>query len=727
MPGSARGSNRSNELITAGNLNDDERRRLREGETCDRLAQAGRAALLIDGAGYYGALRESLLAAERSIVIAGWDIDSRTPIRGTEPADDGAPETLGPLLTWLTERRRELVVRVLLWDYSVLYVLEREPLPRLNLDWQTPRNVKVCLDSNLPFGASHHEKIVVIDDSVAYCGGLDLTIRRWDRHAHAPRDPDRCDPDGEPYGPFHDLQAVVDGAAARALGEMLLERWNRNARGTARPVTVEGDPWPGGVEADFRDVSVGIARTRPEFRDETELRQVECAYHAAIARARRFIYIENQYLADDALAKAMAARLEDETELEIVIVSPKEPSGWLEEHTMGEARARFLARLRKDSVRERVRAVFPWVSQGEETAPVKIHAKLMIVDDVWLQIGSANLNCRSMGVDRECDLVIEASRPDERENIRRTRHRLLAHHLGVEPAALAEAEESSESLIAALESLTNEQRGLADIPAREPVDSDAPELLLELADPERPLRPEYFVGDLFGAVRVHALRRHLVRLLVVAGVIAAALALWRYTPLGDWADAERLGALLDRVGTSAWSGPIVLACFVVGSFVVFPVTVLIAASAVALGPTAGFLWATAGSVLASALNYAAGRLLPERTLEHWLGNWLGKLSDRLRRGGIVPIMLIRNLPVAPFSVVNVVAGAFRVRLIDFLAGTTLGMLPGIAALTILGDRMRGVIANPGWVNVGLLVVAFALWIGVALGLQSLSNRLARRN
>ena len=95
-------------------------------------------------------------------------------MRGRQRPDDGAPELLGPLLTELVARRRALEVFVLLWDYSVLYLPEREPLPRLNLDWRTPERIHVCLDSNLPLGASHHEKIVVVDNAVAYCGG------QWD-------------------------------------------------------------------------------------------------------------------------------------------------------------------------------------------------------------------------------------------------------------------------------------------------------------------------------------------------------------------------------------------------------------------------------------------------------------------------------------------------------------------------------------------------------------------
>src|SRR3546814_20878923 len=86
----------------------------------------------------------------------------------------------------------------------MLYALEREPLPAIRLDWATPAQISVCLDDVLPIGAAHHQKVVVVDDALAFCGGLDLTIRRWDTSDHALHNPERKDPRGESYRPFHD-------------------------------------------------------------------------------------------------------------------------------------------------------------------------------------------------------------------------------------------------------------------------------------------------------------------------------------------------------------------------------------------------------------------------------------------------------------------------------------------------------------------------------------------
>ena len=94
-----------------------------------------------------------------------------------------------------------------------------------------PTNASIfCLDGHHPVGASQHQKIVVVDDTVAFVGGFDLSKWRWDTPAHRPRDNRRIDPDGKPYPPFHDIQMAVDGPVARTLGRLARKRWLRASR-----------------------------------------------------------------------------------------------------------------------------------------------------------------------------------------------------------------------------------------------------------------------------------------------------------------------------------------------------------------------------------------------------------------------------------------------------------------------------------------------------------------
>src|ERR1700716_1503827 len=198
---------------------------LQPGRTVWRIERADRAAILIDGAAFFATVREAILKAQHSIFIVGWDIDSRTELRGDGPPADGYPTGLAAFLADLVEARPGLRVHLLLWDYSLLYAHEREALPRLSLQWQMPPQVTFCLDSTVPFGSSQHQKLIVVDDAVAFSGGLDLTIRRWDTGRQALDEARRVDPTGEPYRPFHDIQMMVDGAAAHALESLARQRW----------------------------------------------------------------------------------------------------------------------------------------------------------------------------------------------------------------------------------------------------------------------------------------------------------------------------------------------------------------------------------------------------------------------------------------------------------------------------------------------------------------------
>lgn len=680
--------------------------------------------MLVDGSAYFGALRSSMLKAERRIFIVGWDIDSRTPIRGDEEPDDGAPLTLGPLLTHLITQNEKLEVYLLLWDYSVLYALEREPVPRLNLDWRTPHRVKVCLDDELPMGASHHEKLVVIDDAVAYCGGLDLTIRRWDTPAHAATHAARVDPFGAPYPPFHDVQLVVDAEAAAELGKLVRQRWHAADPRRLPRHPVSSDPWPDSVSPDLERIRIGLTRTRPEFDGRPEVREVEKSYLHAIARAERTIYIENQYVTAPLVAEALNARLREVPTLELVLLIPETPGGWLESQTMGVGQHRFLEILTRHDVSARVRVVYPWcVDNDGERVSIKVHSKLIIVDDVFMQAGSSNLNSRSMGVDRECDLTFEASTDEDSRQIARLRHRLMAEHLGLDVDALAAKERQTGSIVALLDACEGSGRGVVMLEPT-PAPNENWTALAELADPERPIDPSEYVGDLFGATQRKPARFRALPLASIVIAIVGVGLLWRFTPLAEWLDPQRIAPWLDALSENAWSGPLVLVSFVIGSLVVFPVTVLVAATAIALGPISGFAYAFCGAMLGAAATYGVGRLIGPRRLERWVGRWIRRVSKRLRRGGIVPMMLVRNVPIAPFSVVNVVAGATAMRFRDYLIGTALGMGPGIGVVTLLGDRLRELWEAPSASNLALVAVAVVLWLGVAIGLQALSNRLA---
>ena len=160
---------------------------------------------------------------------------------------------------------------LLLWDYAALYATERELFPTYTLRWNTPANIRLCLDDAVPIGSSQHQKLVVIDDAIAFTGGLDVTVRRWDTSDHRADNPLRRDHAGRPYEPFHDVQMLLDGAAARALADLARTRWEYAAHEPLPPVEAAHDPWPSQIEAEFTDINIGIARTQPYFERQAEV------------------------------------------------------------------------------------------------------------------------------------------------------------------------------------------------------------------------------------------------------------------------------------------------------------------------------------------------------------------------------------------------------------------------------------------------------------------------
>jgi phospholipase D1/2 len=689
-----------------------------EGETCWRRAVADRGAVLVDGADYFSAVRSSFLKAERSISIVGWDVDSRTRLRGAGPPDDGAPEALGELLCYLVKRRPRLSVRVLLWDYSVLYALEREPFPKLALDWRTPRQVQVLLDDRLPLGASHHEKLVIVDDGVAYCGGLDLTMRRWDTSEHLPRRADRRDPDGAPYGPFHDAQMLLDGAAAAGLAEHVRERWLRAGSSESFELQPSSRAWPDGVKPQFENVTIGIARTSGALEEQAEIRESEALCIKALSRAERLVYIENQYLTAASVADALVARMKQKPSLEALIVTPQSPSGWLETQTMGLGRCRFMEKFDVPMIRSRVGFGYP--VSGD--VPIYVHAKVMVVDDYFLKIGSANLNQRSMGLDTECDIGIEATNADERSRIAAVRNRLLGEHFGVRHIEQTAA--AAGSWVSLLDEARPPGRRLQRLEV-EPPPVDAPPVVAELGDPERAVDPSEFIGDMFGAREYRAAFRRAARVLIVVGLILGLIALWHALGLSEYVTPERISGLLERLRQSPWVVPVVLCAFLIGSLIVFPVTALIGSAAVVLGPEEGFLWSSIGALLGAGLTYRVGALLGRRPLRTLLGSNLSRIDRQLHRRGVFSVVVLRTVPVAPFTIINLAMGASSIRFLDYMLGTVLGMFPGIAAIALLGDRLAAVWNQPRPANLGLVALAVGFWLSVVFGTQWLVNRLDR--
>jgi uncharacterized membrane protein YdjX (TVP38/TMEM64 family) len=557
----------------------------------------------------------------------------------------------------------------------------------------------------------------------------------------------------------------VQGEAAAALGERARTRW-QNAGG--QPIEPPRRPsgaasaWPKHVKPDFTDTTVGIMRTVAALEErDKEVREIERATAAAIGSAEHFIYIENQYITAKTACEALVARMRAKRDLEVVIVTTRETGGWLEARTMGIGRQLFMKEFDDPALASRIKFVAPLARSTspadddskkilvDGTLSIHVHAKVLIVDDRFLRIGSSNLNNRSMGYDTECDVAIEAANKAERDSITSVRNRLIAEHWGSDEKSVRSAFIAGASVFAALDSLPRVPVFSTAVDARHPrlhpwqraarapayrvvqpieraePDAASADLVVKLGDPERVVSTDELIEQATGIRDARPLKWGVA--LVAAAAIVALLALgFSRLGLGLGDVASRIGGGIESLAGNPWRVPLVLLIFVLASMVSVPILARIGATVVTLGPVVGFIASAVGTMLAASATFGVGRLVGRKPLQRWLGKRLDALEQRVAKRGVIAIALIRKVPVAPFTLVNMLIGALGIRFRDFILGTALGMLPGIAAFAFVSQTAIDAWRDPTPQNVSLIAGAIVVWLAVVFGIQWVLNRRSQR-
>ena len=467
------------------------RRILVPGETCLGLSSCDRAGVLIDACDYYAALYAQARAAERRILLAGWQFNSDAALlRGDEAISAEQPVELLPFLVALCRERPELQVRILAWDFNPVFALEREWLQRAVFDLVTPDNLRFEFDGRHVPGACHHQKLAVVDDRVAFVGGIDLASARWDDRRHLSDNPLRYEK-GAPQKPYHDTMAWVSGPAVRDLERLFLQRWNEACGEGLVPLT-PGRTVPPGIERGLSLETKEVALLRTLRTPDQVVTETLSFYKAAIRSATRSIYLETQYLTARSIHDALVERLTDRERepVDVVLMMPLGADTPKERLVLGAAQERLLTSLSRhaESAPGRLR-VYGSSADGcgdNSRKPTFIHSKLLIVDDRLLLIGSANLTNRSLLLDSELGLAFESSEPGDALSlgIARLRAELLGEHAGVEPDPKYFA---GDGLIPRLDRLLPGCRLIAR-QLDEELARSAPVLRLEkLFDPQKPL------------------------------------------------------------------------------------------------------------------------------------------------------------------------------------------------------------------------------------------------
>ncbi len=465
---------------------------------CFCTAEVAHAGLLIDAADYYRALHHAARAAEHYILLCGWQFDSEVRLlRGREAHASALPSTLKSWLDALCAKKPKLRVYMLAWDFHMVFALEREWLQPLIFELTTSERLRFRFDDNHVRSGSHHQKFVVIDGELSFLGGVDVAEHRWDDRCHLEHDPRRTS-HGAEHKPFHDVQLCLRSReVSRVLTRVFCERWQLAGGEPIMPdasdektrVALPDEAFP--IPAQH----VALSRTDPQKGKDQPggCREIFSLYAGAIERAERSIYLEMQYFSSHEICEVLVRRLRDRRAppLSIVMVLNMEADSFKEEVAVGLAQAEVLAALREAAAaaeREHELGLYYTVPLGEPgREPLRstyIHSKLMIVDDRFLTIGSANLTNRSLNVDTELQASFETLDPEDAlgRSIASVRRTLLAEHLGV--THLRELEDR----VPALDALAVAREGRLRI---HPAPSERERALLRVVDPQKlPFDPD---------------------------------------------------------------------------------------------------------------------------------------------------------------------------------------------------------------------------------------------
>jgi len=215
----------------------------------------------------------------------------------------------------------------------------------------------------------------------------------------------------------------------------------------------------------------------------------------------------------------------------------------------------------------------------------------------------------------------------------------------------------------------------------------------------------------------------LARFLGFLALMLLLAAAWKWTPLSELITPERLSGFFAQFDRSPALFAVVLGAVVIANLLMAPLSVLTVASALLLGPWQGFACAMAGALISGCLAFLAGQSLGGELIERLSGTTVHRISKRLSERGVMAVAILRLLPVAPYTIVNLVAGASHLRLGTFMLGTAIGLVPPLGALTVFSESLYAFVSNPGARSLGVLAILAGVIVAIALALRHMLKKL----
>ncbi|MBD63622.1 MAG: hypothetical protein CME62_00310 [Halobacteriovoraceae bacterium] len=681
---------------------------LKPQRNCIQIDRNSHYKLLVDGENYFEQLYKILPEAKSSIYIHAWEVDSKLRLK----RDHNHDVELKNYLFSLVDKNPELNIYIICWDFSFVFFFERELFLKWKLDYLNHERIHFCYNTKHKLGGSNHQKFVVIDDEIVFLGGMDVTKRRFDSRDHEPGSDLRVDPRGHRYGPFHDVQVMIAGESAKTVADIFREDW-LDLMGERLEEPKKKLKWPPDLAGDIHgELRGAISRSGVLGQSQDITKENLELYLDCIQNAKHYMYFESQYLTSADFVEALAQKLEANTEgVEVILVISNDWSGYFEERILGAISQRNLKRLLEADKYKKLQLVTPCIHRDGKKHFIKVHSKISIIDDVFIRVGSSNLNERSLHLDSEIDFSLEAQNPIQRMQIKKLLHDLLAEHTGV---SLEEVSKKLNDLSLCEYIEKNQLNSRALVKIKRFTESSAVYLA-----------PFKFIADPKMSI-THFLKSNLIQfygqvkqpkmLMVILGILLGLFLINHFSlfeQLRNYTQGEFLAAKSE--GTLFTYGILI---FGLSSFLGLPLNAMIPIVAMSIPGIEAFFICMMGSLLSSTAGYFLGRGVGTKLIPHQAKAKVDRASRILEGKGVVTVFLTRSLPVAPFIIINMVSGALKIKFHHYILGTFLGLLPGLTIFTFFGHEFQKMSQDFSWSSVMLSFCMLVFLILLSFYLKS---------
>ena len=627
--------------------------------------------LIICADSYFKSVRQSFERASKSILICGWSLNLDILMD-----DDGT--TLEDVLFSVPDH---VQVKILIWDYPIFYMGDRDPFLALNIALANRDNISFKRFDFHPLMSSMHSKMVVVDDKELFVGGIDLDLERRDGEYNKASDPLRADKNKSGFKPFRDYALHFQSTDVKSFSEFFEQLWHSQQDQKSDIL----------ASKELTHGNVFFSRTIPKFKDNPQERSSFKLHKWLIKNAKKYIYIENQYLTSEKIVELLVDVLKKDEGPEVVIVVSYGKMPLIEKVSMGALLTDYVQILVKNDPHNRLKIYTLFTGDKEEREYVKIHSKCMLVDDKYLKIGSSNINNRSMDFDYELDALVTGTKIIEyKERIFNT---LLGYGEDIEiKESVIETFENAKkrfNKIVEVKDVLKEKSVLVEYKDYLPLDKK------EMTFFER-------AGQTF-ITKKSFVKMHMKLVIGLAMLVLAVTGAFLVRP-------EEVKGVVNTIMSSldVESSLILMAIFfisytILGTFF-FPLNAYIFLCGAYFSMAQAFGLAIAGALSVASLAYWVGAFFGKDIHAESKIEKVNQLKRLLKNNSLLTLVFLRIVPIAPYPLVNMICGKFRVGFNKYILGTFIGVVPGSAALIFMEKQLIDLVQKPNISNVLILIV-----------------------